>query len=42
MIDTYDKVVISALVTIAFAAILTFLVLRSLGVDSGFLSRNRR
>jgi len=37
MLETYGKVLISAFVTIAFAAILTFLVLRSLGVDSDFL-----
>ena len=37
MLETYGKVIISAFVTIAFAAILTFLVLRPLGVDSDFL-----
>ena len=36
MIDTYGRVVISAFVTLAFAAILTFLVLGPLGVDSDF------
>jgi hypothetical protein len=37
MIDTYGRVIVSAFVTIGFAAILTFLVLRPLGVDSDFL-----
>ena len=34
---TYGRVVISAFVTLAFATILTFLVLRPLGIDSDFL-----
>jgi hypothetical protein len=37
MLETDGKVIISAFVTLAFAAILTFLVLRPLGVDSDFL-----
>ena len=37
MLENYGKVIVSAFVTLAFAAILTFLVLRPLGVDSDFL-----
>jgi hypothetical protein len=37
MLENYGKVVISAFVTLAFAAILTFLLLRPLSVDSDFL-----
>ena len=37
MLENYGKVIISAFVTLAFAAILTFLVLRPLDVDSDFL-----
>jgi hypothetical protein len=36
MLENYGKVIVSAFVTLAFAAILTFLVLRPLGVDSNF------
>jgi hypothetical protein len=37
MLDTYGRVIVSVFVTLGFAAILTFLVMRPLGVDSDFL-----
>ena len=37
MLNSYGKVTISVVVTLGFAAILTFLVLRPLGMDSDFL-----
>jgi hypothetical protein len=37
MLTSYGKVTISVVVTLGFAAILTFLVLKPLGVDSDFL-----
>ena len=37
MLTSYGKVTISVVVTLGFAAILTFLVLKPLGADSDFL-----
>jgi len=37
MLISYGKVTISVVVTLGFAAILTFLVVKPLGVDSDFL-----